>query len=417
MKYLRTVSTSRLLAMIAGLLIAIAAGTAIAVAASAGGPLPPPSSLAGALHDALHANAPTGISADITFTNSLISSADIQGSDPILTGATGRLWATQGHFRLELQSDNGDAQLVVNNGSFWAYDPASNTVYEGTLPQQATTARDHAGAAVDKPAAIPSIATIQSDLTKLAKHAIVSGAIPSDFGGAAAYTVKIKPKHDGSLLGAVQLAFDAAHGIPLDFAIYASGNNTPVLELKATGISYGAVPLSDFQVKPPAGAKIVKVSLPSGQGKAGDRQITRLHELAHGKAKLAKSITGVAAVASHLKFKLSAPSQLDGLPRRSVELLQMGGKSAALVLYGEGLGGVAVIEHAASSGGPSLPGASSGGGDRRGLALPTVSINGTTGQELDTAIGTIVTFTRGGVSYVVVGSVPAVAADAAARAL
>ena len=46
-----------------------------------------------------------------------------------------------------------------------------------------------------------------------------------------------------------------------------------------------------------------------------------------------------------------------------------------------------------------------------------MSINGATGQELDTALGTMVRFTRGGVTYTVLGSVPSAAADAAARAL
>jgi hypothetical protein len=46
-----------------------------------------------------------------------------------------------------------------------------------------------------------------------------------------------------------------------------------------------------------------------------------------------------------------------------------------------------------------------------------VSIGGSTGHELSTALGTLITFTRSGVSYVVVGSVPANAAEAAARGL
>jgi hypothetical protein len=46
-----------------------------------------------------------------------------------------------------------------------------------------------------------------------------------------------------------------------------------------------------------------------------------------------------------------------------------------------------------------------------------VSINGSTGQELSTALGTVVRFTRGGVAYTVLGSVPAAAAEQAARGL
>ena len=100
-------------------------------------------------------------------------------------------------------------------------------------------------------------------------------------------------------------------------------------------------------------------------------------------------------------------------------LLDWGGHPAALVSYGQNLGGVAVIEQPAASAGKGLGSgaASSGGREHRGLSLPTVSINGVTGQELDTALGTVVRFTRGGVTYTVLGSVPAAAADAAARAL
>ena len=42
--------------------------------------------------------------------------------------------------RLELQGsgvDTQDAQIVVNDESFWVYDPTANTVYRGTLPKSA----------------------------------------------------------------------------------------------------------------------------------------------------------------------------------------------------------------------------------------------------------------------------------------
>ncbi len=63
MKFLRSAPTSRLLAVIAGLVVAIAAGTAIAVAASSGGPVPKREPLATALHAALKAPAVQGVSA------------------------------------------------------------------------------------------------------------------------------------------------------------------------------------------------------------------------------------------------------------------------------------------------------------------------------------------------------------------
>jgi outer membrane lipoprotein-sorting protein len=393
MRYLRTVSTRRLLAMIAGVVAVIAAGTAIAVASAGSGPKPPPESLARAVHGALTAPGVQGISARISFTNHLIGSTNLQGTDPILSGANGRLWiSNDGQMRLELQSDNGqDAQVLVSKTGFWIYDPSSNTVYRGTLPSGS-----HQGKHADK---VPSIAQIQQRISEFVRHGNLSGAIPSDVAGQAAYTVRVSPKHDGGLLGSAQLAWDAARGVPLSFAIYARGQDKPVIQLKVTDISYGKVPASDFAVSPPPGAKVVTVNVPAGKAKAAGK-----HARAH------REVTGAAAVAKKVPFALTAPKTLVGLPRRSVSLIDMSGTPAALVTYGQNLGGIAVIERAAQ------PQASSGG-DHRGLSLPAVTVKGATGHELDTALGTVVQFTRGGVDYTVLGSVPAAAADAAARAL
>ena len=49
--------------------------------------------------------------------------------------------------------------------------------------------------------------------------------------------------------------------------------------------------------------------------------------------------------------------------------------------------------------------------------LPTVTINGATGTELATALGTLIRFEANGINYIVLGSVPPAAAEAAARGL
>ncbi len=394
MRFLRTVSTQRLLALIAGLVIAIAGGTAIAVAAAGKGPVPRAESLAKAVRGVLATHSIPGISARVTFTNHLIDASNIQGSDPILQGASGRLWFSPAthQLRIELQSDNGDAQAVVSHNSFWLYDPASNTVYKGTLPAHAATKKKKA----DKAEKLPSIAQIQSELNKLAGHANVSGAIPGDVASQPTYTVRISPKHDGGLLGNVQMAWDAIRGVPLRFGIYARGDSTPVLELKATDISYGSVPSSDFAISPPSGAKVVRISAPA----------TTAHAHAHRGDRRAER-------AQRLNFKAVAPKTLVGLPRQSVTRVDMGAHPAVLVSYGQNLGGIVVLEQRASSAGA----VASAGHDHAGLSLPTVSINGTSAQELDTALGTVLRFTRGQVTYTVLGSVPPAAAEAAARAL
>jgi hypothetical protein len=214
----------------------------------------------------------------------------------------------------------------------------------------------------------------------------------------------VTPKHDAGLLGAAEVAWDSDHGVPLRVGVYAAGNSSPVLELSLSGISYGAVPDNVFDVTPPAGAKVVDFNPPAGKID---------HAAATDKAGDQKPVTGVDAVAKAVPFTLKAPGTLAGLPRHEVRLLDWHGNPAALVLYGQNLGGIAVIEQKADATKPAAP--KTGHGDKPGLSLPTVSINGVTGQELGTALGTIVQFTRGGVAYTIVGSVPTAAAEAAAR--
>jgi hypothetical protein len=122
-------------------------------------------------------------------------------------------------------------------------------------------------------------------------------------------------------------------------------------------------------------------------------------------------VSGQAAVAAALPFKLAAPPQLAGLPQTAVKLVTFDKKPAAIVTYGQHLGAIVVIERQHDAGAAAKPAGT------QDSPLPTVSINGATGTELATALGTLVKFDRGGVSYVVLGSVPPAAAEAAARGL
>ena len=385
MKLLRTLSTRSLVLLVAAVTALGAGGAAIAVAASrGGGPVPPRKPLARALHDALAAPAVDGITARIEFTNRLFPSGSLLGSagSALMSGASGRLWLTSdGRGRLELQSDAGDVQVVWSKTAVTVYDASSNTVYRATLPakQGQETGAQHAA---------PSVADIQSFLAKLAEHADVSAAQPTDVAGQAAYSVRISPKHDGGLLGSAELAWDAARGVPLRVAIYAQGSSKPVLELAATHISYGSVPSSDVDVSPPAGAKTVDLG-----AAAKDHQ---------GPA--APSVSGLDAVRAAAGFPVAAPDTLVGLPRQDVRLV--GGKTV-LVLYGHGLGGIAVVERNADTAAPS--GAMT--------SLPKISLDGVTAHELATQLGTVLTWQRGGVDYLLAGSLPPAAAESAAKAV
>jgi outer membrane lipoprotein-sorting protein len=364
MRFLRTTSTRRLLALVLGAAAVAVATAAIALAATSNsGTKPPPKPLAQAVHDALTAPQVPGVTARVKFTNHLIDSSAVTGGGPLLSGGSGRLWASSdGKLRIELQSTAGDVQVVSDGKSFLVYDGSSNTAYTGMVPQH----KDRQTKPDNGP---PSLAQIRKGIAQARQHAGVSSAIPTTVGGESAYEVRVTPQHGGLASGA-RLAWDAVRGVPLRIAIYARGNGSPVLALTTNGISFGKVSSSVFDITPPKGTHVVDLT-PHSNGGGGP-------------------------------FSLNAPARLAGKQRNEVKRI---GSDGALVTYGRGLDGIAVFEKAADQQGAL------------GLSLPTVDIDGSTGQELPTALGTVVRFTKNGVEYTVLGSQPAATVIAAARAL
>ena len=390
MKKLRTLSTARLITLIVAVSVVLVGGAvAAAVARGGSGATPPAEPLAQAIHDGLAAAKPAGITADISFTNNLFPSGALigQNGSALMSGASGRLWAGSSGGRIELQSSSGDVQLTWNDAKATLYDASSNTAYTFDLPQSSSTGTSTSSA-------VPSLDQIQTFLTDLAKHWTTSAAQPSNVAGEEAYTVDVSPSHDGGLLGKAQLAWDAFNGVPLKIAIYAQGSSTPALALEATNISFGAVDPSTIDITPPAGTKIVDLSSQTPAGGTGSEA----------------PITGLAAVQAAAGFPVLAPDTLVGLPRQDVRLVGPADSRSALVVYGQGLGAIVVVERAkdAQASGAGVLG-----------SLPTVSLDAgaVTAHELATQLGTILTWDRGGVSYVLAGSVPSSAAELAAGSL
>ena len=329
-----------------------------------------------------------GVTARIRFSNHLLASGVLpDSSQPLLSGATGRLWATGGKARLELQADNGDTEIGFDGTTLTVYNVATNTAYTMAMPKR--SGADHAATSDH---GVPSIARIQQALDKLAGHVSLSGAIAGDIAGQPAYTVRVSPKHDGGLLGAVELAFDANHAVPLRVAVLSQGDSQPGAPAR----------------RPPTSAsEACRRAISSCTSRRAPRSSActrRMHRRTTTGPEPAA--VGVAAVGRAVPFTLTAPASLVGVPRQDVRLIDGSGTPAALVVYGHGLGAIVLVEQQADAHDAGPLG-----------ALPRVSVNGVSGHELATALGTAIQFDRGGVRYTLVGSLPPAAAEAAARAL
>jgi outer membrane lipoprotein-sorting protein len=381
---LRRLPLSRLL-LLCGLVVAIGISVTALAFALGTGPTPPPKPLAEAVHDALtgaSGNQIQGVSANVQLTDHLLEGANLTSgnaagqitSSPLVTGGSGRLWISKdGHVRLELQSEKGDTQVLYDGHTVSIYDASSDTLYRYTPPT-------HEGSTIVEPGGqlgvaqpeiqgtgsdqheVPSVAKIEEAISRLGQHANVSGATPTDIAGQAAYTVHVSPKETGSLLGAGELSWDAANGVPLRAAIYSSTSSSPALELAATSISYGTVEASVFEFTPPTNAKVEEVTFPQKHGSEAGQS-----------------------------------TQGDEHPHVTTE--------------GRGLSTIAVLESKAETGAKQSTEAALPEG------LQKVKINGIEVAELPTELGTLLSFERSGVRYLLAGAVSPTAVEAVAKGL
>ena len=207
---------------------------------------------------------------------------------------------------------------------------------------------------------MPSLAKIEEAISHLKEHANVSTAIPTDVGGQPAYTVRVSPKEAGGLYAGTELSWDADNGVPLRAAIYSSASSSPVIELAASDVSFAAVPDSVFELTPRSGAKIEELQTPQTEG-SGKPHATGAHE-------------------------------------------------GTLTVHGHGPGAIAVLQRSEQSG-------KANGAERALEGLPKVSIDGTQASELRTELGTVLSFERAGVRYLLAGSVTPATIEALARGL
>ena len=377
---LRRLPLSRLL-LLCGLVVVLGISITALAFALGTGPTPPAKPLPQAVHDTLAGAGGQpieGVSASVQLTDHLLEGASLAGgggeagqlaSSPLLSGASGRLWISKdGHVRLELQSKKGDTEIYYDGHTVQMYDASSNTLYRYTPPAHEGGSESGAGSgsgATNPHHEVPSVARIEEAISHLSDHAGVSGATPTDIAGQAAYTVRVTPKETGSLLGGAELSWDAVHGVPLRAAIYSTTSSSPAVELAATSISYGPVAASVFEFAPPANAKVQEITLPT---------------------------------------KHTAGSSTEGGERPNVST------------QGHGLSTIAVLEGKAG-----YTAGTAGSGATSSPALPEglqkVKINGIEATELPTELGTLLSFERSGVRYLLAGAVDPAALEAVARGL
>jgi outer membrane lipoprotein-sorting protein len=308
---------------------------------------------------------------------------------------TVRLWrGGPDRLRAELQGENGDRVLVRNGDRVSIYDGASNTLKIAKKPEAASSGAE------GLPGASPE--EIDELLAGIAPSSKLTTGAPVEVAGRWAYPLPLEPRDRGAtLVERAEALVDAEAFVPLLFELYAEGRPEPVARYEAQDFHVGPVPDARFEFETPPDATVERPEPREDRAdeyRAGDepRKVASVEE--------ASELAG---------FAVEALPEAPG--GRELEKIIVAGDGAVLT-YGSDWGSVVLAQKAGGErgAGPSV-GAEIQGGE---LQVPVVDLGGgVMARELSTPVGTVLSWSDGGVSYTLAGSVRAAELREAARGL
>lgn len=166
--------------------------------------------------------------------------------------------------RVALLDQLSEYDFVHNGAKFWTYDSEKNSVQYGTATGDAKSKAEQEKKYGQKAGEVPTTpqAAAQQLLAAISPSTGVAVGSPRTVAGRSAYLLVLTPKQQGSLIGQVEIAVDAATGTPLGVTLYPTGSATPFFDLSFTSVSLSAPSASRFDFTPPKGATVT----PFGQG-------------------------------------------------------------------------------------------------------------------------------------------------------
>jgi outer membrane lipoprotein-sorting protein len=327
----------------------------------------------------------------------LLEAAGQEGGFAASGPQTARVWyGGPERVRAELQGENGDRIFVQNGERVWAYDGATNTLKTGEQPS---------GTQAPEPpdASPPSPAEIDGMLAELAPTSKLTQGTPVSYAGREAYVLTLSPRDGGStLIERGRALIDSETYLPLQLALYAEDQPEPVFSWRTSDLSVGPIPAERFDFQVPPGARVIPFD---------DNQEGRPKPEMPSSAE-PRELKTVAEAQRFVDFEIGELANPPG--RRGLTGVYLKGADGVLLTYGSGWGTVVLAQGPQEKGAIApQPGAA---GD--GLALPKVDLGGgVEATELSTPVGAGLRWNAGGVTYVLVGSVPAAELERAARKL
>jgi outer membrane lipoprotein-sorting protein len=354
-------------------------------------------------------NAPD-FSATVTVEQTLVPEGLLGASQGDRAGNSGprsaRIWyGGPDKVRSELQGENGDQLFVKNGSEVRAYDGATNSLRTGERPETAE----------QQPEQAASPEEINEVLAEISPTSDLRIGQPVRFAGRWAYPLTLEPRDKSlTLVERGEALVDAEAFVPLSFELYAEDTPEPVVRYEASDFEVGSVPDERFQLQTPPGATVESMKEPGNSEQRGAEG---------GENREPQSVASVAEAQEAVDFPVRQLANAPG--GRELAEIRVAGSDGIVQTYGEGWGTVVLVQkpdrEPEDADAPREDSGREANGEDDGrdgqLQVPTVDLGGVEAKEISTPIGTGLSWSANGVSYSLVGSVPAAELEEAARGL
>jgi outer membrane lipoprotein-sorting protein len=184
----------------------------------------------------------------------------------LLAGShTIKVWyASPTHLRLSMPVTMDETDVIRNGRQVWLWQSNKDSVTKLTLPAKPAKSAQATPAPSDVPLT-PQQAASQV-LKAVGPSTRVSVQRTATVAGQPAYQLVLSPKSSASLIGRVNIAIDASNNVPLRVQVFARGASSPAFQVGYTAISFVRPAAANFAFRPPAGAKVKTVTVPSDAG-------------------------------------------------------------------------------------------------------------------------------------------------------
>ncbi|WP_077489193.1 LolA family protein [Sinomonas mesophila] len=166
------------------------------------------------------------------------------------------------HVRVQVIDQLAERDLVRNGRDVWTYDSKANAVMHAVLPDRTLSHGSPGATAPAAPTASPDDLARRLLAAADPSTEVTLGA-PVVVAGRSAYALVLTPRTAGTLVDRVQIAVDAASGMPLAVDVYAKGQAVAAFHAGFTSLSFGAPDPALFTLVPPPGATVTEKQIPA----------------------------------------------------------------------------------------------------------------------------------------------------------